>query len=656
MNNPNKNYIIHIFSNPTTATGHFAIGIEGPDKKFLGSIPIAGKYPKNRLMALSGPGIIKDDSDMTRTREKRPNRYEKRNKIPMPQKKTSINVPIQVTKKQALQAIALIEAEIQNPSDYKLASDNCVTFVNDILEKVGTDTQLKDLFEKDVLDKIGKLPINAGSFAEHDMTEEERKEMHQEREAMEKLHDQGASLDQPKDTIIGGSGQDILSDHITDPKIKALADQIEGAEILSLDGAEIPLVPEALHHEDVKDMQATLIRNPNMTQKQAVQDTIQQWYKLALPGKALQDEFGRILQPKIPERPTPQAALLKNIPPFKTAAKQQTANAKDHLKEQKKLANLAKKAKNVPLPSGGTLAKAEKKAMTPDMSFSFDTQKEQTVNKDKVNTYSLLEEQRKSALDEQLNLAKSQVASPLTQSMAQPTAQADKIKSLKDDSALPQLNGDDLGAGLADIAEGQVLGGMADVSKSFREFAPEIKGINTADALSDGLDAAQQFKSGNKLGGALSLVNTGLGMYQDYQKFQNMTPDIANAGATSGGTNVAGGAAAARVICTELHSQGLMDNALYQLDVDFTKRCLSQTTIRGYHLWAIPLVKQMRQKKWLTQLVQPLATWRAEEIAYLMGERDTGNLLGKIIRTMGEPICYLLGLFCRDKNWKSLYA
>ncbi|NVK18728.1 MAG: hypothetical protein HWE30_08540 [Methylocystaceae bacterium] len=64
----------------------------------------------------------------------------------------------------------------------------------------------------------------------------------------------------------------------------------------------------------------------------------------------------------------------------------------------------------------------------------------------------------------------------------------------------------------------------------------------------------------------------------------------------------------------------------------------------------------MRQKKWLTQLIQPLATWRAEEIAYLMGERDTGNLLGKLIRTIGEPICYVLGLFGREKNWKSLYA
>lgn len=653
MNNPNKNYIIHIFSDPTTATGHFAIGIEGPDGNFLGSIPIAGKYPKNKLEALSGPGVIKDDSNITRSITKRPNRYERRKRIAMPVQPTSRKIT--VTQQQAFQAVALIEKEIQNPGDYKLASDNCVTFINDILEKVGTDTQLKDLFEKDVLDKIGKLPINAGSFAEQDMTGEERKTFHEERESMESLHDQGASVEQPIDTFVGSSGQDTLSNHVTDPQITVLADQIEGAEILSLDGADIPLVPEALHHEDVKELQTALIRNPNMMQKQSVQDTIQQWYKKALPGNAHQDEFGRIIQPQIPQRPAAQAALLNNIPPFKTAAKQQTANAKDHLKELKKRANLAKKAKDVPLPGGGTLAKAEKKAVTPDMGFSFDAQKEQNINKDRVNTYSLLEEQRKSALDEQLNLAKSKVASPLTQPVAQPAAQADTIKSLKDDSPLPQLNGDDLGAGLADIAEGQVLGGMADVSKSFREFAPEIKGINTADALSDGLDAAQQFKSGNKLGGALSLVNTGLGMYQDYQKFQNITPDVANAGASAGGAT-ANGAAAARVICTELHAQGLMCTALYRLDVDFTKRCLSQTTIRGYHLWAIPLVKQMRKKKWLTQLIQPLATGRAEEIAYLMGERDTGNLLGKIIRTMGEPICYLLGLFCRDKNWKSLYA
>lgn len=117
-----------------------------------------------------------------------------------------------------------------------------------------------------------------------------------------------------------------------------------------------------------------------------------------------------------------------------------------------------------------------------------------------------------------------------------------------------------------------------------------------------------------------------------------------------------GNTAATRVICSELHAQGRLDTGLYKLDVAFTKRYLSPPTlVRGYHLWAVPFVKLMRKHIWLSNLVQPIAEWRAEEIAYLIGERRKGNLKGMVVRIVGEPICYLLGLLKVKTHWQRLY-
>jgi len=98
-----------------------------------------------------------------------------------------------------------------------------------------------------------------------------------------------------------------------------------------------------------------------------------------------------------------------------------------------------------------------------------------------------------------------------------------------------------------------------------------------------------------------------------------------------------------RVICTELVRQGLMDASLQRLDIAFTLKHLSPSTVRGYHAWAVPYVRLMKHSALATAWIEPVARWRAEEIAHQLGERTKPNLKGKLVRWMMEPTCWVLG-------------
>lgn len=86
-----------------------------------------------------------------------------------------------------------------------------------------------------------------------------------------------------------------------------------------------------------------------------------------------------------------------------------------------------------------------------------------------------------------------------------------------------------------------------------------------------------------------------------------------------------------------------MTPSLQRLDIAFTLRELSPATVRGYHAWAAPYVRLMRRSPIATRLIDPIATWRAKEIAYQMGERDTPHYRGKAVRAVMEPTCWLIG-------------
>jgi len=110
-----------------------------------------------------------------------------------------------------------------------------------------------------------------------------------------------------------------------------------------------------------------------------------------------------------------------------------------------------------------------------------------------------------------------------------------------------------------------------------------------------------------------------------------------------------------RVICNELMRQGIMDRKQVILDYRFTRDYLTPTHVSGYHVWAVWMVKQMRKGKFV-KLWAHIAGHRANEIAYIYGERDKPDYLGKLYRKILEPICWTVGLFCKETDWSILYT
>jgi hypothetical protein len=115
------------------------------------------------------------------------------------------------------------------------------------------------------------------------------------------------------------------------------------------------------------------------------------------------------------------------------------------------------------------------------------------------------------------------------------------------------------------------------------------------------------------------------------------------------------GGAITRVICNELMRQGVMDRKLVLLDYKFTRDYLTPQHVNGYHVWAVWMVKQMRKGK-LVGFWSHVAGHRANEIAYIYGERKKPDYLGKLYRKILEPICWGLGAFCKETDWSVLYT
>jgi len=109
-----------------------------------------------------------------------------------------------------------------------------------------------------------------------------------------------------------------------------------------------------------------------------------------------------------------------------------------------------------------------------------------------------------------------------------------------------------------------------------------------------------------------------------------------------------------RVICNELMKQGLLTRKEVVLDYRFTRDYLTPTHVNGYHVWAVWMVKQMRKRRFV-KFWKHVAGHRANEIAYIYGERDKPDYLGKVYRKILEPTCWVIGSFCKVTDWSVLY-
>ena len=117
---------------------------------------------------------------------------------------------------------------------------------------------------------------------------------------------------------------------------------------------------------------------------------------------------------------------------------------------------------------------------------------------------------------------------------------------------------------------------------------------------------------------------------------------------------VLGGVLGGRVICNELCRQGVMTRKQVVLDYKFTRDYLTPQHVNGYHVWAVWMVRQMRKGKFV-KFWKHVAGHRANEIAYIYGEREKPDYLGKVYRKILEPTCWVVGYFCKRTDWSTLY-
>ena len=125
-----------------------------------------------------------------------------------------------------------------------------------------------------------------------------------------------------------------------------------------------------------------------------------------------------------------------------------------------------------------------------------------------------------------------------------------------------------------------------------------------------------------------------------------------NEGGTAGGTGDGEGGDG-KVICSAMYHHGLIPREVYRADQEFAKE-LPLEVMAGYHLWAMPLARLMREKAVAARLIAPLAKPWAYEIAHRAGVPGVkGHVIGKIYLKLGVPTCLLLGKLTRT-HWPAI--
>lgn len=131
-------------------------------------------------------------------------------------------------------------------------------------------------------------------------------------------------------------------------------------------------------------------------------------------------------------------------------------------------------------------------------------------------------------------------------------------------------------------------------------------------------------------------------------------PKSTHPGRPGGEANERGGDT---VICTALHSLGMLPDDIYELDAQFGTIVNTNDPMLadGYRLWATPVAEYIKGdsigSKLALAFVAPLAKAWAHEMAHIMKPDDyKTNIVGKTIMIIGHPICRMIGNLFLEKQ------
>lgn len=102
-----------------------------------------------------------------------------------------------------------------------------------------------------------------------------------------------------------------------------------------------------------------------------------------------------------------------------------------------------------------------------------------------------------------------------------------------------------------------------------------------------------------------------------------------------------------KVICTELHRRGWLDDYLYEGD-DLHGRSVNPEVIAGYHAWGKPVANIMRRHTWFARVMWVIALPVIHEMAHRVGYRLRGSFIGHAMLAVGLPLCGWIGRRCNQ--------
>ena len=107
-------------------------------------------------------------------------------------------------------------------------------------------------------------------------------------------------------------------------------------------------------------------------------------------------------------------------------------------------------------------------------------------------------------------------------------------------------------------------------------------------------------------------------------------------------------------ICTALYEMGDLKEYIYKFDKSYGRK-VHPAIYRGYSLWGEPLSNKVRQKGIIYKIVKPIALAWAHQMAYDLskGKKGKNNRFIKVVKFIGEGVCYTLGqIFRRSEKWQ----
>jgi hypothetical protein len=165
-------------------------------------------------------------------------------------------------------------------------------------------------------------------------------------------------------------------------------------------------------------------------------------------------------------------------------------------------------------------------------------------------------------------------------------------------------------------------------------------GISDASATSSGQGGVSASSSGK----GIASGDYGLGMGPHGGPVQDTPSAPSTSDESSGG---------ATYICTVIFEKGDMSKSVYKYDKLYGT-VASENLFDGYAVWGKPLANLMKRNKTVYRIAKPIALSWANQMAYEKSNAFCGrkNTTGKVIKYIGEPLCYAIGFIInRSRRW-----